>query len=247
MGQKLKKEFCEIKVLLKSVPQVIFSFFILTLFVMNLLANKSLNIPISWLKLDAGYIISWFLFLTMDILTKHFGPKAATIISFLATGINLVLCLIMHLASILPGMWGEAYLEGYEAVINNALDKTFGGTWYVIVGSTVAFAVSSVANNFTNYAIGKAFKKNQNGFLAYSVRSYLSTAVSQFVDNLLFSMFVGHIFFGWSFRDCLFSAFVCMGVELLLEVFFSPIGYKVSEKWRKEKVGETYFEYIAKN
>ncbi len=246
MVKYLKKEISETKVLLKNIPPVIFSFFILTLFVMNLLANKSLNIPISWLKLDAGYIISWFLFLTMDILTKHFGPKAATKLSFLATGINLVICLIMFLASILPGMWGEAYLEGHEAVINNALNKTFGGTWYVIVGSTVAFAVSSVVNNFTNYAVGKAFKRNPDGFFAYIIRSYFSTAVSQFVDNLLFSMLVGHIFFGWSFKDCFFSAFVCMGVELVLEAFFSPIGYKVCEKWRKEKVGEDYFKFVAK-
>ncbi len=247
MSQKIKKEIYETKVLLRSVPPVIFAFFILTLFTMNLLANKSLNIPIEWLKLDAGYIISWFLFLAMDILTKHFGPKAATVFSILATAINLVLCLILFIASIIPGMWGEAFVEGSEGVINQALDRTFGGTWYVIVGSTIAFVISSFANNFTNFWIGKCFKRRPNSFFAYATRSYLSTAVGQFVDNLAFSMLVGHIFFGWSFLHCLSSAVICMFVELILEIIFAPIGYKVSEKWRKENVGKAYFELTKNN
>ena len=246
MSQKIKKEIYEIKVLLNSVPTIIFSFFILTLFVMNLLANKSLNIPVLWLKLDAGYIISWLLFLIMDVLTKHFGPKAATTISILATLINLVLCFVLFIASILPGMWGEAFVAGSESVINTALDKTFGGTWYVILGSTVAFIVSSICNNFTNYAIGMGFKKNPNSFFAYITRSYLSTAVGQFVDNLTFSMLVGHIFFGWSFIHCLLSAAICMFIELICEAVFSPIGYRICQKWQEENVGTEYFKLVKK-
>ena len=36
-------------------------------------------------------------------------------------------------------------------------------------------------------------------------------------------------------------------LELAMEVVFSPIGYYLSKKWKKEKVGQDYFDYIEKN
>ena len=73
----IKKEWNEFCVLLKSVPVLVVVFFVLSVFSMNHLANKSIDIPVEWLALDCGIIVSWFAFFTMDILTKHFGPKAA--------------------------------------------------------------------------------------------------------------------------------------------------------------------------
>lgn len=35
-------------------------------------------------------------------------------------------------------MWGEAYVDGSEELINGALNRTFGGIWYVVFGSTAA-------------------------------------------------------------------------------------------------------------
>ena len=58
---------------------------------MNILANKSINLGVSWLALDCGIIVSWVTFLIMDVIVKHFGPKAATEISILAIIINLLL------------------------------------------------------------------------------------------------------------------------------------------------------------
>ena len=211
---------------------------------MNLLANKSLNLPFEWLALDCGIIVSWVAFLCMDILTKHYGPRAATYISVLAEIINLFVCLFFFIASKIPGIWGAFYDFGEESVINSALDKTFGGVWYVLLGSTVAFIVSAIINNFTNYGIGKIFKKNPNGFGAYALRTYLSTAIAQFADNMIFALIVSHIFFGWSMLQCVTCSLTGMIVELLCEAIFSPIGYKICENWRNQGVGKEYFEFI---
>lgn len=161
--QKIKKVFNEFIILLKSVPPVLFALFILSIFAMNLLANKSINLPVNWLALDCGIIVSWVAFLTMDMLTKHFGPKAATQISVFALIINLFMCLLFWLSSLIPGVWGESFVDGSESIINGALNGTFGGTWYVVLGSSVAFVASSVVNNFLNYGIGKLFRKNRTG------------------------------------------------------------------------------------
>lgn len=247
MLEKNKKELIEFKLLLRSVPSSVVVLFVAAIIAMNLLANKSINLNVSWLALDCGFIVSWFAFLAMDIITKHFGPKAATEISIFAIFINLLICLFLFLGSLIPGTWGESYVVGSEDIINNALNNTFGGTWYVLLGSTIAFIVSAIVNNFTNYGIGKLFKRNPDSLPAYISRTYISTALGQFVDNLLFALIVSHIFFGWSFLQCLMCSITGMIVELICEMLFSYIGYYISNKWRKENVGKLYFDYKKEN
>lgn len=243
MGRRIKNEFLQFKLLLRSVPAVVTVFFVLSVFSMNLLANKSINLPVSWLALDCGIIVSWFAFLTMDMVTKHFGPKAATQLSVFAIVVNLVFCLIMFLGSLIPGAWGESFVEHGGEQINGALDNTFGGTWYVLAGSTLAFIVSAIVNNFTNAGIGLAFRKNPDGAVAYFLRSYVSTAIGQFVDNIIFALVVSHVFFGWTILQCVTCALTGMVAELLCEVLFSGIGYSVCRRWKKEEVGKEYFKF----
>lgn len=241
MLKKIKSKMEELKVLLRSIPSLVLALFVLAVIAMNLLANKSINLPVNWLALDCGIIFSWLAFLTMDIMTKHFGPKAATQISILVAIINLLFCLLFFIASKIPGVWGESFVEGSEDIINHALNHTFGGIWYVLFGSAIAFIASAIINNFSNFAIGKLFKKDN--FVAYATRTYLSTAIAQFADNLIFALIVSHFFFGWSILQCVTCAITGMIVELLCEVLFSPIGYKICSDWKKHKVGEKYFEY----
>lgn len=245
MKQKLSDFFRQFRLLLSSVPPVTFSLFLLSLFAMNLLANKSLDLHVGWLALDCGILVSWVAFLTMDVLTKRFGPKAATLISVTAIVINLFACLLFYFAGLIPGTWGAYYDFGEEEAINRALDATFGGTWYVLLGSTLAFTASAVVNNFTNFFIGKAFKKNPDGFVAYACRAYLSTAVGQFTDNLIFAFTVSYVFFGWSVLQCFTCAATGMVAELLMEAAFSPLGFRVCRSWQKRGVGAEYLTYTA--
>lgn len=269
MSQKLKTELHEFELLLRSVPSAITVLFVMSVFAMNLLANKSVALPFDWLALDCGIIVSWLSFLTMDMIVRHFGPKAATELSVFAILLNLFWCMIFYIASMIPGSWGESYVAGSEALLNSALDNTFGGTWYVLAGSTAAFLLSSVVNNFVNWGIGKRLGEcnlvdrgvsdhnsvdrgvsergsGRRGFGSYALRSYLSTAIAQFVDNLTFALLVSHIFFGWSLLQCVTCSLTGMVVELLCEVGFSFFGYRICRGWEKKRVGEEYFKYRKK-
>ena len=241
MKQKIKKEWKEFCLLLKSVPAIITVLFILSVFSMNLLANKSIALPVDWLALDCGIIVSWFAFFTMDVVTKHFGPKAATELTVLAILVNLFFCLLLFLGSLIPGMWGEVF-AGDPEQINGALNRTFGGTWYVVLGSTAAFLASSIVNNFSNFGIGKLFKKKPDSLLAYVLRAYVSTAIGQFLDNLIFALIVSHFFFGWTMLQCVTCALTGMVVELLCELIFFYPGYAITKFWKKNAVGEEYFK-----
>lgn len=244
MNQKFNKQIKEFKLVLKTVPTFWVVLFVMAVFTMNLLANKSINLPFDWLALDAGIIVSWFAFLAMDVITKHFGPKASTEISLFATFINLLFCFILFIGSQIDGVWGESFVEGSQNLIINALDKTFGGTWYVVVGSTVAFVVSAIVNNATNWAIGRLLAKKADNFWVFGLRSYISTAIGQFTDNIIFALLVSHFFFGWTILQCVTCAITGMIAELLFEVVFSYLGYKIVKKWQKEGVGKEYFDYL---
>ncbi len=246
MQKKCKQEWAEFRLLLHSVPALTVTLFVLSVFSMNLLANKSLSLPFDWLALDGGIFVSWFAFLSMDVLTKRFGPKAATELSVFALLTNLLFCLLFFLVSRVPGVWGESFVEGQETLLNTALNNTFGGTWYVLLGSSLAFLASALVNNSLNALIGKAFRKRPDGAAAYVCRSYVSTAVGQFTDNLLFALVVSHLFFGWSLTQCLTCALTGMLAELLCEVLFSGFGYRVCRRWEAQNVGEAYLTYIQK-
>ncbi len=241
----LLKEARETKALLRGIPAMTMALFVISVIGMNLLANKSIDTGVSWLALDAGMLLSWLSFLTMDVTVKRFGPKASIKLSFVAAFINLLLALVLFVAAKIPGEWGESFVPEGGELINNALDNTFAGTWYVVLGSTIAFLASSVVNNITNWGVGKLFKRNNFG--VFAARSYISTLIGQFVDNFLFALIVSHNFFGWSMLQCVTCSLTGMVVELLCEMIFSPIGYRISRKWERDNVGEGYIKILAQN
>ena len=230
------------KILLRSIPATVVTLFAISVVCMNLLANKTL-LQLDWIALDGGILISWLSFLCMDIITKHFGPRASTIISVHASIINLLTCLIFFVASIIPS----------NANDYSAFDSIFGGTWFVLLGSTIAFLTSALINNVLNHTIGKCFRKKPDGKLAYATRTYVSTFIGQFFDNFIFSVivFVGFapIFwdgFCWTVLQCATCALTGAVAELVMEIAFSPIGYRITQKWKAEKVGGEYFDYIER-
>ena len=224
----MKKTYLEFRRLLQTVPPLIAALLILSVVGMNLLANKSINTGLDWLALDCGILFSWLTFLSMDVLTHCYGPRAATSLSVAALGLNLLMAVIFFLASRIPGVWGESFVDGSEAVVNAALDNTFGGTWYVILGSSVAFLSSAVLNNFLHYGIGKLVK-GREGFGSFALQSYVSTFLAQFADNLIFALLVSKLFFGWTLLQCFTCALTGACMELLFEVVFSPLGYRIAK------------------
>lgn len=245
MKERIKREFLEIKILLRSVPGLLLALFIVSVVGMNLLASKNIELPFDWLGLECGTLLSWVSFLTMDMMTKHYGPKASTQISIVALLVNLLVSLIFILATLIPGSWAAADVPGHESEINTAINSIFGSTWYVLVGSTSAFLISAVVNNFSNYGLSKIIRKDNFG--GYVFRSYISTAIGQFVDNLVFNSIVSIPFFGWSFLQVVTCALFGMFCELIFEVIFSPLGYRITKRWKADGVGQEYLDFIEQN
>ena len=211
----MKKFMSEFRRLLRTAPPVLVTLLVLSVVGMNLLANKSINTGLDWLALDCGILFSWLTFLSMDVLTHCYGPRAATGMSLAALLLNLLMALVFFLASRIPGVWGESFVDGSEAIINTALDNTFAGTWFIILGSSAAFIASAVLNNFLHYGIGKLLKERE---------SFGS-----------FALLVSRLFFGWTLLQCFTCALTGAVMELLFEVLFSPMGYRIAKRIMNER------------
>lgn len=240
INQWIKREREDMRLLLRSIPATVVTLFVVSVICMNLLANKTL-LQLDWIALDGGILISWLSFMCMDVITKHFGPKASNRISLLAVAINLLTCLIFFVAGIIPSNAGDY----------TAFNSIFGGTWFILLGSTVAFLCSAVINNTLNWLIGRCFKRNSDGKLAYAMRAYVSTFIGQFLDNFIFSVIVFVIFapifwdgFHWTPLQCVTCALTGALAELIMEIIFSPIGYRMVTRWKRENVGIEYIQHM---
>ena len=230
----MKQTLRGFRTFLDSPTPLLVTLMVLSVVGMNLLANKSIDTGVSWLALDCGILFSWLTFLSMDVLTHCYGPRAASMLSLTALGLNLFMALMFFLASRVPGVWGESFVEGSEGIINGALDSTFAGTWFIILGSSVAFLISALLNNYLNYGIGRLAKR-KTGFGVFALRSYVSTLLAQFADNLVFALLVSRTFFGWTLLQCFTCALTGAVLELLFEMLFSPFGYRASRRILNER------------
>lgn len=234
-GSRIKFQAGRLSDLLKAVPVPITVIFILAVIGMNFLSRITL-VSLPWIALNAGITVSWIVFLIMDIITKHFGAEAANMLSILAIAANLVttfVCLIISRISNNPD-----------------LDMVVGGQWSILTASTIAFILSALANNYSNVFIGRRFVKNPDGKTAYAVRSFVSTVLSQIVDNFIFLVLAFVIFpnipgafqVRWTIAQCLGSAVICAIAELLTEIIFAPLGYYILGRWKARGVGKAYIE-----
>ena len=237
MNIGLKRSMSDTKALFRSIPSIITALFTISVVAMNILANKTIY-QSEFLALDGGIVISWLSFLCMDMVTKAFGPKAATKLSVFAICVNTFVCLLFFAVSRIPTQ------EDFSA-----FNEVVGGTWFILLSSTVAFLTSAVVNNFMNWTIGRLFKKNPNGKAAYVTRSYVSTLIGQFIDNLVFALLAFTVFapifwdgFHWTLLQCVTCSALGALLELVMEIVFSPIGYVVLKRWEADGVGKQYIE-----
>ncbi len=222
-----KNEFTEILTVIQRMPSIIVTLFIVSVIVMNLLANKTI-IQNEWIAIDGGILISWLTFMCMDIITKLYGPKAANSLTITAMFINLFVCMIFYLASIIPS----------NADDYTVFNQIFGGTWFILLSSSIAFVSSSLVNNYLNHWIGIKLNDDDSRHV-FAIRSFGSTFVGQFIDNFIFAFLVFMIFapiywdgFHWTLIQCLSCALTGAFFELLMEVLFSPIGYQLTIRWK---------------
>lgn len=241
----MRSKIKNLALLFRSLPPIFTALYFLSVVLMNLLAGKELlNLP--YLALDCGFLLSWVSFLFMDMMCKYYGPREAAEVAVVALIVNLFCCILFRFVSVVPGHWSEYYnvAEEYSEAVDMSLNRAIGGSWYVLMGSTVAMFLSSVTNSSV-FAFVSRFTRG-DGFASFAIRSYVSTTVGQFVDNLTFTAIVSHVIFGWSWTQVWICALLSAFLETAFEIIFSPLSYKVCLMWKRMGIGKPYIDLSAK-
>lgn len=237
----IKKESKEWELLLTSAPPLSLAALLSALCLMNFAANKSIDFPFTWFALDCGVIVSWSVFLLMDVFVQYYGVKAASELALTCLAGNLLFSFFLYLIGLIPGSWSAA---ANNPLINRAIDRLCIGNWYIILFSAIAFISATLIHNFL-FGLFKRFFK-EDSLKAYLFASYVSTAVAQFADNFIFALGVSRVFFAWTLLQCGSCALFGMFAEMIGTFLFAPYGYKLCCLWQKRGIGKAYLERIKK-
>lgn len=220
----MKEIIEDYKNMLWNVPTLIIVGYVVAVIVMNLMANKVVIQVGDLFSIDGGTLLSWIPFLCMDIVTQKYNSKTGIRLNCFAVLVNLICVLVFGAIALIPGN-GEDY---------SAFNTVFGCNWFILLSSTLAAVTSGIVNCISNSAIKRRFKDVT--MKSYVVSSSISTFIGQTVDNFIFTFMVFHIFapiyWGWelSVLTCVGSAIATSLVELLFELIFTPIGYRILRK-----------------
>ena len=241
------KEFIKASVTdFKKVPSWLIALSAVTTVLMNLLANKTLYSDGVYLSIDCGLMVSWVMFLVMDIATQRYGGKASFAITIFDVGVALAMSGIMAGVAAIPESAVSGWFQTEEAAL--AMNGLVGNSYLVILTSLFAFICSSGVDILSNITIGRLFNKTKTfegennkrtfkGFIIYFFRAYGSTFLSQLTDNIVFQMIAYPLLFTIPCTplSIFLGATLAALVELVAEFLFAPVGYFATTK-KKETV-----------
>lgn len=232
---------------LRSIPSLALALITVATVLMNILANKSIiNLP--WLIQDAGILMSWVGFLVGDLLVKAFGSKNAIRVNLTCLGISLFISGLLAIVAVVPGEWSPVFDPTINpgdlgSNINAAVNSVMGNVWYVILGSAVASAVGLVVNGLTQgLLIKKIETKHGDRYWGFFVASAASTMIGQIIDNMVFALLVSVKFFGWTWTQVMVCSLTGAIFELIIELVFSPLTYRISRNWKKNGIGTEWMK-----
>lgn len=245
----------------KKVPSWLVGLSAVTVVLMNILANKGLFAN-DWISLDSGFLISWIMFLVMDIVTQKYGGKASFAVTIFDVTVAAGMALLMFGIAQIPAEWAGGWYFGPEAEV--ALNTVIGNSILVVAVSLFAFVVASGIDILSNVTVGKwmnnspAFhgeegKRSLKGFFIYFTRAYTSTFLSQLADNIVFQFIAYNFLFAWFYvtnpgamltnvgaqLTLLMGALIGAVAELIMEFAFAPIGYLATTKKKTAELQES--------
>lgn len=220
----------------KKVPSWLIGLSAVTTILMNILANKTLFSDNNLFSVDCGIIVSWIMFLIMDIATQKYGGQASFSITVFDVLVSLIMSILMCIVSIIPETSVSGWFQTQE--VSTALNNLIGNNYLVVAVSLFAFMCASIVDILSNITLGKWLnnidlfkgegnKRTTKGLFVYIIRAYGSTFISQFVDNLVFMIIAYPLLFKMpcSITSILLGAFLVSVTELVMELIFAPVGY----------------------
>lgn len=154
---------------------IIVSFYMVGSVMQNILATKTFGTPELSIT-TGGTIISWLVFLCMDVITEIWGRKRSIQCFWISAALNLLISGIAWICIAIPGN---------NDFINGSYEVILGTGWRIVIASITAFLLGNYANTLIMYAM-RVNSKNPNKTFGFVCRAVLSTLIGQLIDNGIF-------------------------------------------------------------
>jgi queuosine precursor transporter len=159
--------------------------------------------------ITSGALAIPVVFLTTDLINELYGPRVARAVVWMGLLANLALVAAIAAAGAVP--------SSPLGVPPEAFDRVFDLTWRVVVGSSLAYLVSSLLDVRIFHLI-----KEWTGPRYFWMRKNGSTIVSQMVDTFIFIA----IAFGGTMD---FLSLMSMGIgQYVVKIAMAPLGTPLS-------------------
>ncbi len=174
------------------------------------------------IPVDGGIILFPLSYILTDLTVEFFGSKKTNYIILSSFTLNAVAVLIFFIVGKLPSYNGWGLQEAYDAIL--------GFVPRIILGSLLAYVLSSIVNNFIFEKMrNSTIEEERNGKFWY--RAIGSSAVAHILDSLIFELvaFCGVL----PMKDFIIQAVFAYVASMMFEIFMSPITLIIAGRIRK--------------
>ncbi|WP_216402483.1 queuosine precursor transporter [Arcanobacterium phocae] len=190
----------------------LYPIFVAIMAVVLILSNIGASKPVIFgpILTDGGFFLFPFAYIIGDVVSEVYGWKAsrrAVIITF-SLSIFAALCYWIMIA--LPG---ADFYDGQEALV-----RTLGPVWQIVVASLLGFLAGQLSNAFTMVQM-----KKRSGEKLLFGRMAASTVVGEFGDTLVFCSIAAQVLEIPDVSTFLNYLFVGFTYKTAVELIFSPI------------------------
>ena len=201
----------------------IYVYVAMAIFLANIQVLKVIEFPFFPEPMALGTILFISIFLCTDILSEYYGKESATKCIYIGISAYLFSTIMMFFTISYAPVNAEAYPEwSWSLDMHNAIQTLFLPQFPIIFGSILAFFLSQKIDVFIFDLLKTKFTT------ALWFRNNFSTFISQFIDNLVFSILAFNLLSSnpVPISDLLIS--YGLGIYLLriiLSLFDTPIIY----------------------
>ncbi len=171
-------------------------------------------------------IIPWpVVFLSTDLINEYYGRETVKRLTFLTVGLIIYAFLLLYL-----GMQLNA--TSFSPVNDEAFNKVFGQSMWIIVGSLVAFLSSQLIDVVVFWAI-----RSRTGKKWLWLRTTGSTIVSQFIDTFIVAGIAFWLPGKISLPEYLSLSITGYSAKILIAISLTPfiyIGHRAIDRYLEE-------------
>lgn len=206
---------------------IIMSLYCVFTVVQNLFEMKTLGTE-AFAFGGGGVMLSWATFMLMDICTEVYGKDDTVKVYTIAGLVNLLIVVLSQIVIAIPGVYPEQ---------NAAFAQIFSNGPRTALASFGAFWLGNFVNMHIMVKMKNAVKDDRAKF-AFFGRAVISTALGQFVDNMVFATLafapIGISAFEMTWRDIFTSSIFGVFSETVIESCMVPfITIPVSNKLKE--------------